>query len=179
MKIALFKPRSDVYKAKKGDKDSFSKLIKENKLNLYKVSKGILKRECDIEDAIQNTIINAYENIENLREEKYFKTWLIRILINECKKILIKSKDIISLEEIQEISNKCTDDSYENLDLKDAIEKLPKETKEIILLYYFEDMKQKDIAKILNLKDSTVRTRLLRGKKKLADLMGEDYVVYE
>lgn len=80
--------KSTVHLAKQGDKEAFSELIHENKLSMYKVAKAMLGRECDVEDAIQNTIINSYKNIKNLKKEKFFKTWLIRILINECNKII-------------------------------------------------------------------------------------------
>ncbi len=57
---------------------------------MYRVAKGILKVEEDIEDAIQTTILIAFNKINTLKDERYFKTWLIRILINECNKIYKK-----------------------------------------------------------------------------------------
>ena len=74
--------------AKNGDKEAFVQLIRINKQSMYKAAWVYLRNEQDIADALQNTILSCYEKIQGLREVKYFKTWLMRILINECKDIL-------------------------------------------------------------------------------------------
>ncbi len=163
------KKYSTEYKASKGDKQAFVQLITENKLSLYRVAKGILKNEERVEDAIQNTILKAYENIEKLKKYEYFKTWIIRILINECKIIIKKEKRVIYLEE----NNIKSDykDKYKDLDLERALNIIDEDLRELIVLYYFDDIPQKEIAKILNINEVTVRTRLLRGRKKLYELL--------
>ena len=60
-----------VYKAKKENGRAFTKLIEENLKSIYRVAKGILKNEEDIEDAIQNTILSAFSNIKTLRKDGY------------------------------------------------------------------------------------------------------------
>lgn len=90
--------------AKKGDREAFISLMESNKISMYRVAKSILHNECDIEDAMQNTIILAYEKIYKLKKNDYFKTWLIRILINECNKVHKKNKKTISLEKVKEES---------------------------------------------------------------------------
>ncbi len=62
-----YKKKSTVAKAKSGNNDAFLALINENRLNVYRVARGILKSEHDIEDAIQNTVIKAYEKINTLK----------------------------------------------------------------------------------------------------------------
>ena len=79
----------------KGDKEAFVYLINEYRLSLYRIAKGILKDDYRVEDAISNTIIKAFENIKKLKKAEYFKTWLIRILINECNSILKRKKNLI------------------------------------------------------------------------------------
>ena len=173
MELTIFRKDRLVKRAKKGEKDAFSELIRENKLSLYKVARGMLKSECDIEDAIQNTIMKALENIIYLKNNNYFKTWLIRILINECN-IILKNNKRESLVDISDAFNELRhDDKYENLDITNAVNMLEIELREVVVLYYFEDFKQKDIADILGVKEVTVRTRLLRAKKKLKEVLGE------
>lgn len=79
---------SDVVLAKKGDKVAFERLVRKHSVSLYCVARGILKCESDIEDATQETIIKAYKKLVSLRSDLYFKTWLIKILVNECNRIL-------------------------------------------------------------------------------------------
>ena len=76
-----------ILKAIAGDKDAFTLVILEYEQELYKIAKMRLISDYDICEAIQNTMILAYKHIKKVKEVKYFKTWIIRILINECKKI--------------------------------------------------------------------------------------------
>lgn len=173
VQLAIFRKDRLVRKAKSGERDAFSELIRENKLSLYKVARGMLKRECDIEDAIQNTIMKALESINSLKNNNYFKTWLIRILINECNIILRNNKRENLVDVSEGFNGLRHDDKYENLDITNAVNMLEVDLREIVVLYYFEDFKQKDIADILGIKEGTVRTRLLRAKKKLKEALGE------
>lgn len=156
--------------AKAGNKEAFVELINENRLNLYKVAKGILREEKDIEDAIGNTVMKSFEKIGTLKNPEYFKTWLIRILINECNLIIRKNKKTICLEHREE----SYEDSYRDLDLIRAIDNLEKDLKEVIVLYYFQDMRSEEISKCLNINHNTVRTRLYRSKKKLYEMLMEE-----
>lgn len=167
--ILNYKKRPNVEKAKKGDKENFLALINENRLSIYKVARGILNNQYDIEDAIQNTIIKAYEKIRTLENNELFKTWIIRILINECKDILRKNKRIISLDE--EINQSIYIDVYENIDLTRAINSLCEDLKIVTVLFYFEDMSTKDIAKVLDIPDGTVRSRLSRSRQQLREII--------
>ena len=73
-----------------GDADAFLELMEKNSLAMYKVARGILDNDEDAADAIQDTILSCYENLLSLKNNKYFQTWLTRILINKCKDILHK-----------------------------------------------------------------------------------------
>ena len=76
-----------VRKAKKNDQKSFCELIEIIKNDLYLIAKTRLKNEDDIADVIQDTIIICYKNIKFLRNEESFKSWVIKILINNCNKV--------------------------------------------------------------------------------------------
>ena len=80
-----------IKKAMKGDAEAFVQLMELNEVSMYKTAKAILANEEDIGDAIQETILAAYKNIHTLKKAQYFKTWLIRILINKCKDIIKKN----------------------------------------------------------------------------------------
>ena len=167
-----YKKKSNIIKAKNGDNEAFLVLINENKLNIYRVARGILSNEHDIEDAIQNTVIKAYEKINTLKKNEFFRTWLVRILINECNEIIRMNKRVVSINESnhEERYNDC----YENIDLTKAINSLSEELRVTTVLFYFEDMSIKDIASILNIPNGTVRSRLSRARKILREVIGED-----
>ncbi|MGL4875496.1 MAG: RNA polymerase sigma factor [Clostridium sp.] len=170
----LFKEKSKVCLAIKGNEKAFVSLIRENKLLMYKIAYGMLGKECDIDDAIQETILKAFKNIKGLREEKNFKAWLVAILINECKKIMRKNNKIILMNESIDVGS--FEDKYLNIDIINSIEKLDIESREIVILHYFEGLKQEEISEKLNLNGNTVRTKISRAKKKLYKILGEDYL---
>ena len=79
--------------ARKDLNEIFVNGINENRLSFYKTAKAILKNEEDVEDALQDALEMAYKNIEKLNEERYFKTWMTRIIINKCYDILRKKSN--------------------------------------------------------------------------------------
>lgn len=166
-----YRKKSTVSKAKKGNKEAFLGLIDENRLNLYRVARGILTDKEDIEDALQNTIIKSFQKINSLEKNEYFRTWLIRILINECNEILRKNKRVTHLDD--NTDTEIYSDSYENMDLTRAINSLSEELRLTTVLFYFEDMSLKDVAKILKIPEGTVRSRLTRARGKLREVMSE------
>lgn len=162
--------KSNISKAKDGNKEAFIELIEENITSIYRVARGILSAEEDIEDAIQNTILLAFKNIKTLKKEEYFKTWLIKILINESNKIYNFNKKFIDFEKVQ---GNYVNDNYQNIDLKRAIDSLNEELKLPIVLFYFEDLKVSEIANVLDIPEGTVKSRLSRAKSKIAHSLGE------
>ncbi|MDZ7548791.1 sigma-70 family RNA polymerase sigma factor, partial [Clostridium perfringens] len=122
-------------------------------------------------DAIQNTVIKSYEKISTLKNDNLFRTWIIRILINECNEIIRKNKRIISLDE--GIDHETYNDVYEDIDLTRAINLLCEELRIVTVLFYFEDMTTKDIAMILEIPEGTVRSRLSRARQQLRKVIEE------
>ncbi len=159
--------------AKKGDKEAFISLIQQNKINVYRVAKAMLHNESDIEDVIQITILKAFENIKKLKKNRYFKTWLIRILINECNSILKARKKIISIDTLYE-NNAICEDTYLNIDLHSAVYSMKEEFRVVTVLFYYEDLSTKEIAKLLKIPEGTVRSRLSKARRLLQKLLKLD-----
>ena len=131
---------------------------------MYRIAKAMLRDETNIEDAIQTTILKAYENIK-IKKRRIFQTWLIRILINECNNIIRAYKNVIVTEENDYIMSAC--DQYEDIDLCNAIQSLHEELRAVTVLYYYEDMNQESIAKLLEIPKGTVKSRLSRAREQL------------
>lgn len=156
-----------------GDQDAFSRLIEYNLNYMYRISKAILySNEADIEDAIQETIIKAWKHLHTLKNEDYFKTWLIRILINECKELLRKQKKVLLAANSVYTSENFIKNS-EKIEIRDAINRLENDLRTIVILFYFEDLPHKEISYILEIPEGTVKSRLSRAKNKLSKLLKE------
>lgn len=158
-----------VEKAKENDENAFNELILLMKKEMYLIAKSKLKNEDDIADAIQETILSCYKNLKKLRDNELFKTWLIKILINECNNIYKKRKKYnISFEE-KEVEEyfKIEDISFQNIGFDILIRNLKDEEKLILTLYYCSEYSTKEISEMLKVKESTVRSKIFRAKEKL------------
>ena len=161
-----------VRKSKKGNNSAFSILIKSYEKDLYKVAIAMTKNEDDALDCIQEAILQAYISIKDLRQDEYFKTWLIKILINKCNALLKKNKKILNLD--VSITENDKVEQSEKLELKDSINNLDSDSKIIVILYYYEDMSIKDISESLNIPQGTIKSRLSRARSKLKEMLSID-----
>lgn len=141
-----------VEKAKNGDKQSFSRLINTIQIELYNIAKVKLNNEDDVKDVLQDTILDIYKDIKKLKDNDFFKTWSVRILINNCNTVLkakYKTKNLISIDEYlqnyEETSNNV-DKIFSKLNYEDVINMLSVSEKMVFVLYYQEDYKIKEIS---------------------------------
>lgn len=156
-----------IKRAKRGDKVAFVDLMKDNELSLYKVAKSILKNDEDVADAMQETILTALEKIKTLKEDKYFKTWLTRILINKCNDILRKNSKVIHMEEYFDAG--YTEDFIKSISIQEGINTLSDAQKLVLHLYYVMGFSSREISELINENESTVKVRLYRSRNKLKD----------
>ena len=162
----------DVKKAIKGNRSSFEKLILTHKLIMYRVSRTILSRDEDCADAIQEAILKAFQNIHTLRETRYFKTWLIRILLNKCYQLHRKRKNLISIDELLEPISQ--ENGYEKIEIEQLLDVLPSEEKQLLKIFYIEDLSIHDLALILDRPENTVKTKLRRAREKMQKTLAMD-----
>lgn len=154
-----------ITKARKHDKAAFQKLMEQEGKSLYKVAKAILKNDEDVADAMQETALACWEKIDTLKKDKYFTTWLMRILINHCNAIYRQRAKTVSEETVSEAW--IQEDGYANAEWESFLNCLDEKYRIIIMLYYVQGFKTREIAKILQLNENTVRGRLVTARKKL------------
>ena len=139
-------------------------------MTLRRVAYGYLGNDEDVADAIQDTILAAYEHIDTLRRGEHFKTWLVRILINNCTKTWRQKKKNVSLENEQEFGSiEHVDRGRADVEFRELLMSLPEESRAIFQLYYGEQFTTKEIADILDMNENTIKSRLHRGKEQLRE----------
>lgn len=161
-------------KAQRGNMAAFEHLIHAHKTVMYRVAKTILTSDADCEDAIQEAIIKAFKHIGTLREPAYFKPWLLRILINECHQIHRRMKKVIEMNEFMEPY--ANESGYENVELKQLLETLPEEDRNLLKLYHIEDISIKDLAELYRKPENTIKTWLRRAREHARRIWGEEEV---
>ena len=162
-----------VRRAKKRDPDAFMELMQLHEKDMYRTASAILAQDADIADAIQETILTCWEKIDTLQKNRYFKTWMVRILINKCKDILRSGRRVVCVEEFTEQETGSTVEVEANLEWKEALRGLDEKYRLIVVLFYAEGLRTAEIGKLLKLPDSTVRTRLARGREQMARYYAE------
>lgn len=159
-------------KSKKGDEQAFTELIISLESDLYKIARMRLECNDDINEAVQETIIEAFKSIKKVKKSEYFKTWLIRVLINKCNKIYKKEKRNEIIKKYNStINNQPVNYNEEKkiseLDFFILIKSLNYDERISLTLYYLEKFTTKEISEILKEPESTIRNRISRAKQKL------------
>ncbi|WP_340003494.1 sigma-70 family RNA polymerase sigma factor [Paenibacillus sp. FSL K6-0276] len=154
-----------VVKAKEGDPEAFMQLMQEIELPLYRTARSIVNKDEDCADALQETMLKALKSIHTLREPAFFKTWIFRILINECNKMVKSRSRSLPYGELPDVPSPSKD--YEKIELWDAVQHLDENLRIVIILHYLQDMPISQISDILEISTVAVKTRLHRARKKL------------
>lgn len=156
-----------VRKAQNGDKDAFLRLMNEYQLPMYRTAKAILHNESDVEDAIQEAVYRAFYKIHTIKQPKFFKTWLTRVVINCCYDLLRQSKGLVPLELIPEEGRE--EDNDTSLDVQAALASLAENDRLILTLFYLNDLPVKEIASLLSISEGAAKMRLSHGRQKFRE----------
>ena len=150
--------------------EKLGKLIISSENTMYRTAFAILQNSEDAADAIQESIARAFSKLDSLQEYRFARTWLIRILINECYDQRRRKSHVVSLETVPEVPDTNREEYSE---LYWAISRLEEELRVPVILFYVEDYTTRQIAEVLGISEGAVRKRLYRARAKLKeDLIG-------
>ena len=122
---------------------------------LYRTAWLYLGSEACAVDAVDEAVYQGFLHYKRLRQPEYFATWMTRILINACNAELRRHKREIAMAELPETAQ----ESFDALPLRDAVGRLPRELKDVIILRYFTGLTLAETARALGLPPGTVSTR--------------------
>ncbi|MDO5785450.1 MAG: sigma-70 family RNA polymerase sigma factor [Eubacteriales bacterium] len=140
---------------------------------VYRLAFARMGTKYDADEVFQEVFVRYLDKRPKFRDEEHRKAWMIRVTVNCCNK-LWNSSWRRKTEALQE---NLVWETPEDNDLYCTLQQLPMKYREVIHLFYYEDMSTAQIAKILHRKESTVRTQLTRARTKLREILKEeDYV---
>lgn len=148
-------------------KEQLGTLIIASEKQMYATAKSILKEDNDCADAIQEAIVKAFGKVDGLKQDKYARTWLLRILMNECYNVLRRGSRQVSLEDCPEAAAMTVPERKDYGPLYEALKKLKEELRIVTTLYYVEEFSVREIAAILEISEGAVQKRLARARAKL------------
>lgn len=159
-----------VIRAKKGDIDAFCILYDNYKRKLFNYAYYKLGNKEDAEDIVQDCMLTAFEQLHKLKNPKAFSSWLYTILYHGCMSIIkeqIKQRNNSDIEDYKNTLSYDNTDNIERVELKQALNILSEDDKNIVLLSVVVGLNSKDIAKITGFTAVNVRQRLSRSLSKM------------
>lgn len=168
-----------VRKAMKRDERALEELLTRYQEYLYRIAYAYYKNEQEALDAVSECVTKVYLNLPKLRAPEYFKTWMTRILINEVLDGVKKRQKVISLDALKEqgyLPDSPEEEitREEKMDLYVALDQLSPDYRKVLILKYFQDMKVKEIAEIMETTEGAVKVLLHRGRNKMKKIFMEE-----
>lgn len=151
------------------DEQGFTDAVNRHRDMLFRVSYTVLHNSEDCADALQESLLKAWQRLDTLRDDTRFRGWMTRIVVNT-------SRDFLRRRRIptQELTEELAAPQPEDPRLDEALRRLDEGLRLPITLYYLEGMSVGEIAEVLRLPQGTVKNRMHRGREKLAGMLGEE-----
>jgi RNA polymerase sigma-70 factor (ECF subfamily) len=170
-----------VERALSGDAEAFGEIVRRWERRIYALTYGMLGREEDARDATQETFLAAFRNLRGFRGEAKVSSWLHRIAVNQCitrqRRARVRSESALEDEQEKNAGNFAAPLSYsparfaetkqETEAVRKAINSLPTELRQVVVMKEFEELTFREIADALDLPLSTVKSRLYTALKQL------------
>ena len=168
-----------VERALTGDAEAFGEIVRRWERRIFALTYGILGREEDARDATQETFLAAFRNLRGFRGEAKVSSWLHRIAVNQCisrqRRAKVRSESALEEENeagsfaapVSESPVRVVEGRQETLAVRRAINSLPLELRQIVVMKEFEELTFREIADVLDLPLSTVKSRLYTALKQL------------
>lgn len=156
------------------DKNDFEQAFERNNKRIYLIAFSFTANKQDSEDILQDVFLKLLNSKTGFENDEHIDKWLTSVTVNECKNLL-KSAFRKNRADFENYSVSDSFDCESSEDLFNAVMLLPKKLRTVIHLYYYEDMPINDIASVLHIKQSAVKTRLHRARMQLKNTLGDDW----
>ncbi|MCR5703760.1 MAG: sigma-70 family RNA polymerase sigma factor [Eubacterium sp.] len=156
------------------DRKNYTEIVERYSNNLYKIAISYCKNRYDAEDILQTVFVKLLQADEGFESDEHLKRWLIRVTVNCCKDFCSSfwKRRTMGMDEARN-EGEWNFPTSEQSTLYEQVMRLPQKYRLVIHLYYYEEYTVKEIAEILGIKETTVQTQLMRGRKKLESELKE------
>ncbi|MBS3984835.1 MAG: sigma-70 family RNA polymerase sigma factor [Selenomonadales bacterium] len=165
-----------VVRAQRGDEAAFAELVKAYQAQLYRIALSYVKNREDALDIVSESVYRAFVNLRSLKNPSHFKTWLIRIVINQAVNVMRQRQRVAVTGDLSVapfIPHGLRSDDL--LDLYAAIDKLDENQRAVIILKYCEDLTLTQVAQVLERPLGTIKTHLHGALKTLRLELKEEF----
>lgn len=153
--------------------DFIAKAVNEYSDTIYRVALNITKNKDDAFDVCQEVFVRLIKNKHKIKNADHLKAWLIRAAVN-CSKSCKTSAYVRYSVPLDDIAEQGVTDKTSDTTLFESVMSLPPKYSAVIYLFYYENMKISEIAKVLDITQSAVKSRLVRGRKNLKKIIEKE-----
>lgn len=153
------------------DIEGFSQLVARFKGTVFRVAYGYLRNRPDAEDVTQEVLLKLYRSSREFEDLDHVKRWLIRVTVNECTSLYRALRR--RPENIDDYLDTLVAPTPRHAELLHQVLALPTRYRTVLYLYYYEGYATREVAELIGVPESTVRTRLARGRHRLKDALEE------
>jgi len=154
-----------------GRREAFAALVRENGRSLFRAARAILPTDADAEDAVGEAVLRAWKGLDGLRETEKARAWLLKIVVNCAYAQLRRKGEVVSLEDLA--WEPAAPEEERHHGLWEAVERLPRERRAVVVLFYYEGLSIEETARALGVPVGTVKSRLGRARAQLRGLLEE------
>jgi RNA polymerase sigma-70 factor (ECF subfamily) len=161
--------------------ETLAALVEQYASALYRVAYSVLRNPSDAEDAVQETFLRVLRHRDSLHEIRDRRVWLVRIVWNVALDRTRRAKTRPETDDVSELARVLPADGLSAEEIAAAaqhharvlkmVDQLPAKEREVLVLSAFEDLSSVEIAAVLNVTESTVRSRLFRARNLMAELL--------
>jgi RNA polymerase sigma-70 factor (ECF subfamily) len=163
--------RDLIRRAQRGDRFAFEQLVESHAPRLYTLAVRMLGSHADAEDALQETLIRAWTYLPRFRGEAQLSTWLYRIALNAVGDVRARARPGAELPEVAETRDRFADAEASG-ELQAALAALDEDFRAAVVLYDVLGASYAEIAELVGVAEGTVKSRIFRGRRELARLLG-------
>lgn len=142
--------------------------------NVFAVAFNYFRDPSDADDIVQEVLLKLLKSDVEFESDEHIRNWLLKVAVNQCRKVSVSSWFRKNMP-LQEYAESLRYDDPEESALFFAVMGLPKKYRVVIHLFYYEDYSTAEIAKMLGMNESTVRTRLRRARLKLKEVLKDGW----
>lgn len=158
------------------DKEKFCENIRLCEGAMYSLAYSIVRNEADAGEAVSEAIFRAWKNLDFLKSKNSFKPWILRIVHNVAVEMVRKDSKLVFVDEMTEDAGENGENKIATrLALRDAVEHLRRPYREVVLLFYYENLSVSKIAQVLGTNIAAVKKQLSRARKMLREILKEDF----
>ena len=145
------------------DERQFTRMLLESEQMLYRIACAFLRSEADRQDVMQETAMKAWKNRAGLREERYFRTWISRIMVNECHNLHRSNSRCVPTDTLPDRPTPENGDE----EMRMLLDGLPEKQRVPLVLHYLEGFSLEEIAQVQHVSLPLVKYRMRQARKAL------------